>query len=77
MITKLMDELGFVQKEACELYCDNKRNISISENPVQHDNTKHVGIDIHFIKEKLEEEVISISFVKIEDQLANILRIDV
>ena len=48
-----MEELGFVQKEACKLYCDDKANISIFENSVQHDNTKHVEIDIHFIKEKL------------------------
>ena len=34
--------------------CDNKATISISENPVQYDRTKHVEVDRHFIKEKLE-----------------------
>jgi len=31
-------------------YCDNKAVISIAQNPVQHDRTKHVEIDRHFIK---------------------------
>ncbi|KAJ8747842.1 hypothetical protein K2173_010051 [Erythroxylum novogranatense] len=41
-------------KGACRLRCDNRAAISISENPVQHDRTKHVEIDRHFIKEKLD-----------------------
>ena len=34
------------------LYCDNKSTISISHNPIQHDRTKHVEVDQHFIKHK-------------------------
>ncbi|RDY01939.1 putative mitochondrial protein, partial [Mucuna pruriens] len=37
-----------------KLYCDNKVAISIAQNLVQHNHTKHVEIDIHFIKEKIE-----------------------
>ncbi|TYK16314.1 putative mitochondrial protein [Cucumis melo var. makuwa] len=36
-----------------KLFCDNKATISIANNPVQHDRTKHVKIDQHFIKERL------------------------
>lgn len=68
-----MAELGFPSAEACPLLCDNKAAISISENPVQHDRTKHVEVDRHFIKEKLEGGVISLPYVRSEDQLADIL----
>ena len=72
-IRKLLNELGFPQKTACKLFCDNKAAISISGNPVQHDRTKHVEVDRHFIKDKLEDKVIKLPFVRSKDQLEDIL----
>jgi hypothetical protein len=40
------------------LCCDNKVDIDIDNNLVQHDKTKHIEIDHHFIKEKLDRGVI-------------------
>lgn len=55
------------------LKCDNKASISISENPVQHDRTKHVEVDRHFIKEKIDTGIVKLPHVHSEDQLADIL----
>ena len=67
-IRKLLRELNFPQKGACNLYCDNKAAISISGNPVQHDRTKHVQIDRRFIKEKLDKGIVCLPFVRSKDQ---------
>ena len=40
---------------------------------MQHDHTKHVEIDRHFIKEKIEARVIYIPFVTSENQLVDLL----
>ena len=56
-----------------KIYCDNKATIAIANNPVQHDRTKHVEVDRHFIKQKLDEKVVIFPFVKSEDQLEDIL----
>ena len=72
-IKKLMGEIGATLKLPIKLMCDNKSAISISENPVQHDRTKHVKVDQHFIKEKIEEGIIELPFVRSEEQLADIL----
>jgi len=56
-----------------ELYYDNKSAIAIAHNPVQHDRTKHVEVDKHFIKEKLESGLICTPYVPTGEQLAEIL----
>ncbi|GJR63476.1 retrovirus-related pol polyprotein from transposon TNT 1-94 [Tanacetum coccineum] len=72
-IRKLLTEIGYPPQEPSKVMSDNKAAIQISENPVQHDRTKHIEIDRHFIKEKLEAEVITLLFVRSQDQLADIL----
>ena len=55
------------------LQCDNKAAISIMKNPVHHDQTKHVEIDRHFIKEELEEGMVKLVYILSNQQIANIL----
>ena len=57
-LRRLMKELSLAPSRKCRLYCDNKAAISISENPVQHDRTKHVEVDRHFIKENIERGIV-------------------
>ncbi|KAK9924401.1 hypothetical protein M0R45_032770 [Rubus argutus] len=72
-LKNLLHDLGFGLKSTMQLYCDNRAAIDISQNPVQHDRTKHVEVDRHFIKEKLDTKLISFPFVPTEEQLADIL----
>ena len=72
-LRRLLTEIGFPPTQRSQLFFDNKATISISENPVQHDKTKHVEVDRHFIKEKLEGDIIEFPFVRSEEQLADIL----
>ena len=53
-IRNLMQDLGIELSSPMRLYCDNKAACDIAHNPVQHDRTKYVEVDRHFIKEKLE-----------------------
>ena len=72
-LKRLLDEIGFAPTSEMNLFCDNKAAIDISHNLVQHDRTKHVEVDRHFIKYNLETNTIWFPFVKSEDQLADIL----
>lgn len=72
-IQRVLKELRVEINLPMKLFCDNKAAISIAHNHVQHDRTKHIEVDRHFIKEKLEAGVICIPFVKFEDQTADIL----
>ena len=72
-LRSLLNEIGYTPSNEMNLYCDNRAAIQIAQNLVQHDQTKHVEIDIHFIKEKFEAKIIKLLFVKSEDQLADVL----
>ena len=72
-IRRLLKELKLETSLPMKLFGDNKAAISIAHNPVQHDRTKHIEVDRHFIKENLEAGVICVPFVTTKDQTADIL----
>jgi len=49
-LKRILKELQVSMNMSMKSYWDNKAVISIAQNPVQHDRTKHVEIDRHFIK---------------------------
>ena len=57
-LKRVLDELKMIPRNPIKLYCDSKATINISNNPVQHDQTKHIEIDRCFINYKLEDGVI-------------------
>ncbi|GKC23304.1 retrovirus-related pol polyprotein from transposon TNT 1-94 [Tanacetum coccineum] len=54
------------------LYCDNKSDIALCCNNVQHTRSKHIDIRYHFIKEQVENRVVELYFVRTYYQLADI-----
>lgn len=63
-ILKILHDLQVPVTLPVNLICDNKSAIQIGANPVFHERTKHIEIDIHFIREKISNGVIKT--VKIE-----------
>ncbi|GJZ34180.1 retrovirus-related pol polyprotein from transposon TNT 1-94 [Tanacetum coccineum] len=54
------------------MYYDNKSDIALCCNNVQHSRSKHIDIRFHFIKEQVENRVVELYFVNTEYQLADI-----
>lgn len=52
-IKRLLAEVGFAPTSKIDIFYDKKATIAISHDPIQHDRTKHVEVDRHFIKENL------------------------
>ena len=61
-----------VGQDVITLYCDNFSAINISKNPIQHSRTKHIDIRHHFIRDLVEENIVTLEHVTTEGQIADI-----
>ena len=52
--------------------CDNTSATNLAKNPIQHSRSKHIDIKHHFIRDDIQKGDIELSFVNIEDQIADI-----
>jgi hypothetical protein len=52
-LRQLLHELHSPLQRATLVYCDNVSAVYLSTNPVQHQRTKHVEIDMHFVCERV------------------------
>ena len=71
-IRNLLLELHCPIHKATLVYCDNVSAIYLSGNPVQHQRTKHIEMDIHFVREKVARGQVRVLHVPSRYQLADI-----
>ncbi|GKG28090.1 ribonuclease H-like domain-containing protein, partial [Tanacetum coccineum] len=82
-VANVVVETAWVRNLLCELhallftatlfYCDNVNAVNLSTNPVQHQHTKHIEIDIHFVRDFVASGQVRVLHVHSRFQYANIL----
>ena len=65
-------DVGIKTLVPTKLWCDNQAAIHIASNPIFHEWTKHIEIDCHFVREKIQLGLISTRYVNTGEQLGNI-----
>ncbi|KAL8144195.1 hypothetical protein V2J09_017227 [Rumex salicifolius] len=71
-IRTLLTELRSPLTRSTVVYCDNISAVYMSSNPVQHQRTKHVEIDIHFVRDKVALGQVRVLHVPSAHQFADI-----
>ncbi|KAE8657094.1 hypothetical protein F3Y22_tig00116997pilonHSYRG00993 [Hibiscus syriacus] len=62
-IDALLNDIGVTQQEKPIIWCDNTSAISLSVNPIHHAQSKHVDLDVHFVREKVAGNQLYVSYV--------------
>nr|GEU68354.1 ribonuclease H-like domain-containing protein [Tanacetum cinerariifolium] len=81
-VANVVAETAWIRNLLCELhtplstttlvYCDNVSAVYMSANPVQHQRSKHIEIDIHFVRDFVASRQVRVLHVPSRFQYANI-----
>ena len=71
-LRQLLMELHCPLQHAIVVYCDNVSVVYLSSNPVQHQRTKHVEIDLHFVHKRVGLSDVRVMHVPTSSQYADI-----
>lgn len=71
-LRQLLQELHTPLRRATLVYCDNISAVYMSSNPVQHQQTKYIEIDLHFVRERVALGDLRVLHVPTTSQYADI-----
>ncbi|WVZ99464.1 hypothetical protein U9M48_044755 [Paspalum notatum var. saurae] len=71
-LRQLLQELHHPPQRTTLVYCDNVSAVYLSSNPVQHQRTKHIEIDLHFVWERVAAGVVRVLHVPTSSQFADL-----
>jgi hypothetical protein len=72
-LRQLLIELSCPVDKATVVFCDNVSAVYLSANPVHHRRTKHIELDIHFVREQVALGRIRVLHVPTSQQFADIM----
>ena len=71
-LRQLLAELHSPLAKSTLVYCDNVSAVYLSTNPVQHQRTKYVEIDLHFMRDRVAIGDVRVLHVPTTSQFADI-----
>ncbi|XP_021725051.1 uncharacterized protein LOC110692353 [Chenopodium quinoa] len=72
-LKQLLADLDYFLRRPVTLYCDNVSATYPTSNPVQHDRSKHIDVDYHFVREMVTSGGLRVRHVPTQLQVADIV----
>ena len=71
-LRRILEDIGEKQTEPTKVYCDNQSAVKLAHNHVYHPRTKHIELQHHFIRKKIESKEIKFIYCNTSDNVADI-----
>ena len=71
-LKQLLEDFGIQQKRPIAIGEDNQSCIRLRQNPVMHKRSEHIKTKFNFIRDKMEDGIISIHYVPKDKMAADI-----
>ncbi|KAK4346019.1 hypothetical protein RND71_036195 [Anisodus tanguticus] len=72
-LSRLFSEFTVPFPSPLSVYCDSQSVLHIAKNPVFYERTKYIEVDCHFVRNMLQDGLISHHHINTGDQLADLL----
>ncbi|KAH9668128.1 retrovirus-related pol polyprotein from transposon RE1 [Citrus sinensis] len=72
-LQSLFFELKIIKLPTPVLWCDNQGAGDLAKNPVFHSKSKHIELDVHYIRDKVLNKELEVRYIPTEEQVADVL----
>jgi hypothetical protein len=72
-LRQLLGELHCGIMKATVVFCNNVSVVYMSSNPIHHKHTKHIELDIHFVREMVQLGELHVLHVPTSEQFADVM----
>ncbi|KAH9686972.1 retrovirus-related pol polyprotein from transposon RE1 [Citrus sinensis] len=72
-LQSLFSELNITKLPTPVLWCDNQSAGDLARNPVFHSRSKHIELDVHYIRDKVLNKELEVRYIPTEEQVADVL----
>ena len=69
----LLKEIGYPgeDRKTIQLFGDNMGALALAQNPEYHARSKHIDVQWHFVREKIQQELVALEYLPTEEMVAD------